>query len=128
MHLSTREHGWRMCSANCLTGRATPRTSRDSFPVPGQRKTKSLPSSTNQVRLEPTLYNLELVGPNSNILCSNQYGIYRMLTSKALSYKDERQIPFFGFIRSSSLYDHGITWLATSSSGISMPERAHLKS
>ena len=31
----------------------------------------SLPftSSTNQVRLEPTLYNLELVGPNRNILC-----------------------------------------------------------
>ena len=69
-----------MCSANCLTGSATARTSRDSFPEPGQRKTKSLPSSTNQVRLEPTSYNLELVGPNSNILCSNQYGIYRMLT------------------------------------------------
>ena len=52
-----------------LTGSATARTSRDSFPEPGQRKTKSLPSSTNQVRLEPTSYKLGLVGPNSNILC-----------------------------------------------------------
>ena len=48
------------------------------FPLP------FTPSSTNQVRLEPTLYNLELVGPNSNILCSNQYGIYRMLTFSQL--------------------------------------------
>lgn len=77
---STREHGWRMCSANCLTGSATAMTSRDSCPEPGQRKTKSLPSSTNQVRLEPTSYKLGLVGPNSNILCQ----INTVLTGRLL--------------------------------------------
>ena len=65
----TREHGWRMSSANCPTGSATARTSQDSCPELGQRKTKSLPSSTNYVLLVPTLYKLDLVGPNSNILC-----------------------------------------------------------
>ncbi len=43
----TREHGWRMFSANCLAGSVTARTSQDSCSEPGQRKTKSVTSSTN---------------------------------------------------------------------------------
>lgn len=48
--------------------------------------------------------------------------------SNALSYRDERQMPFSGFSRSCSFSAHGMMWLATRSSERSMPVRAHLSS